>query len=460
MKTVGSLPLTPPGRPPALVVLLLAAGCVGFDYQVTIEPTIDPNSVGSGVGTVAAGFRVPAGVSVDGENDLYVADSGNHVVRLVNGNSGSSRVVAGAVGERGLLDDARGEDARLFMPSGTAVHPDGSAVYIADTNNNAIRRMSTSGDRAVDTLWAGYSSTPAELALYGAVNVTGLWGPTGLAVWSTAGSEEGEEADFAVLIADTENHRIVALRPPAGGGTPWRLSLFAGTGSKDLLNGAAATAAFRYPHGIAACLSGAQPEVLVADTGNNIIRRIRYHTADPAAQDEESGWMVSTMAGDGSPGAEDSQTKREKPKASVLITTILSARFSLPEGVACDGEGGAVVADTLNQAVRLVTADGITVTLAGGRGRGGADGSGGGARFAEPAAIAFVPSKRRAYVVERGNQKVRRVSVGDIDLVMQVDSDAPRGGRGGGAGSYALAGALVTGAWWVLRGQRRVAMQC
>lgn len=441
-----------PRRPPSLV-LLLAAGCLGFDYQVTIEPTIDPNSVGSGVGTVATGFRVPAGVSVDGDNDLYVADSGNHVIKLVNGNSGSSRIVAGAEGERGMLDAARGQDARLFKPSGTAVHPDGSAVYIADTNNNAIRRMSTSGDRAVDTLWAGYSSTPAELALYGTVNVTGLWGPTGLAVWSGS-VEEGEEPDFALLIADTENHRIVALRPPAGGGTPWQLSLFAGTGSKDLLNGAAATSAFRYPHGIAVCLGGAEPEVLVADTGNNVIRRMRYHVADVGVEDDESGWMVSTMAGDGSPGAEDSQTKREKPKASVLITTILSARFTLPEGVACDGEGGAVVADTLNQAVRLVASDGITVTLAGGRGRGGVDGSGGGARFAEPAAIAFVPSKHRAYVVERGNQKVRRVSVGDIDLVVQV-SDAP--GRGG---SYALAGALATGAWWVLRGQRRVGMQC
>ena len=70
-------------------------------------------------------------------------------------------------------------------------------------------------------------------------------------------------------------------------------------------------------------------------------------------------------------------TRLEKPKASVLLTSILPARFALPSAVACgDGRGGAVVADTGNHRIRQIRSDGVTVTVAGGLTHGLADGDG------------------------------------------------------------------------------------
>ncbi len=286
--------------------------------------------------------------------------------------------------------------------------------------------------REVDTIWAGRSSSQAESStvLVGGVmtyqlgNASGLWSPTALAVWDVGG-------DFALLVADTDNHRIVRLTPPplleadeAVEGAPlpmWTLSHFAGSGRRGMENGGAYMASFRYPHAIAVCMDssaqarerrlseGAMEEeaeeaaavavldpavaalqgvtVLVADTGNHVIRLVRAQDTALLAVGESS-WgaaaQVETLAGDGTPGSEDSLTKREKPKASVLLSSILTARFALPQGVDCDGKGGAIVADTYNQAVRHVGTGGITVTLAGGERNGNADGTGTAAQFSEP----------------------------------------------------------------------------
>ena len=212
-----------------------------------------------------------------------------------------------------------------------------------------------------------------------------------------------------------------AARPaPVAAARPARAAL-AGSGRRGMENGGAYMASFRYPHAIAVCMdSSAQARerrlsegamadegeeaevveavdpavaalqgvtVLVADTGNHVIRRVRAQDTVLLA-DGESSWgaaaQVETLAGDGTPGSEDSLTKREKPKASVLLSSILTARFALPQGVDCDGKGGAIVADTYNQAVRHVGTGGITVTLAGGERNGNADGTGTAAQFSEP----------------------------------------------------------------------------
>ena len=383
--------------------------------------------------------------------------------------------------------------------------------------------------REVDTIWSGRSSSQAESStvLIGGVmtyqlgNASGVWSPTAVAVWDVGG-------DFALLVADTDNHRILRLTPPpeadeADEGAPrpmWTLSHFAGSGRRGMENGDAYMASFRYPHAIAVCMDssaqararrlseGAAGEaeegegaelvdpavaalqgvtVLVADTGNHVIRLVRAQ--DPALLAEgESSWgaaaQVETLAGDGTPGSEDSLTKREKPKASVLLSSILTARFALPQGVDCDGQGGAIVADTYNQAVRHVGPGGITVTLAGGERNGNVDGSGTAAEFSEPVraacrttlrelgpcshtqvALPPAPStavtprlqvgifyhtgERSAYVVEQGNRGLRRVSVGDLEFKLAT-SAAPAGiAPGSTMGAVVLAGAAA--AWLAYR---------
>lgn len=66
---------------------------------------------------------------------------------------------------------------------------------------------------------------------------------------------------------------------------------------------------------------------------------------------------VETLAGTGAPGQLDTRTLHEKPKASVLLTSLLPAEFALPRGVTCDGRGGAVVGDTGNGLVRHVSSE-------------------------------------------------------------------------------------------------------
>jgi len=422
-----------------------------------------------------------------------MSDTGNHVIKSVDRGSGAVDTVAGKRGVKGLVD-GRGGEAAFYNPQGVAVAPDGN-LYIADMTNHAIRRMSTRS-REVDTIWSGRSSSQAESSteLIGGVmtyqlgNVTGLWSPTSLAVWDVGG-------DFALLVADTDNHRIVRLTPPADEGVldaegaplplrMWTLSHFAGSGRRGMENGGAYSASFRYPHAIAVCMgevnSGARGRerqsrlsesamqdagreaevdsdpaqrvvVLVADTGNHVVRRVRAQDTALLAIGESS-WgaaaQVETLAGDGTPGSEDSLTKREKPKASVLLSSVLTARFVLPQGIDCDGKGGALVADTYNQAVRHVGTGGITVTLAGGGRSGSADGSGTAAEFSEPVGIFFHKGERTAYVVEQGNQGLRKISVGDLSFTVSTSAASTGKAPRSTVRASALAGAAAAWLAW------------
>jgi hypothetical protein len=94
----------------------------------------------------AATFNSPRGVALDQANNLYVADTGNHVIRKITPD-GVVTLLAGTVGVPGLRD-GQGRDAKFNAPEGLAV--DGDSVYVADTGNNLVRKISAHG--VVDTL--------------------------------------------------------------------------------------------------------------------------------------------------------------------------------------------------------------------------------------------------------------------------------------------------------------------
>ena len=165
-----------------------------------------------------------------------------------------------------------------------------------------------------------------------------------------------------------------------------------------------------------------EKRMLVADTGNHAIRTVYF-------DERQNNVFVHKLAGSGAPGDADSMTRLEKPRASVLLTSILEAEFALPTGVACQGTtGGAIVADTGNHRIRQVRRDGVTVTIAGGSSRGMADGQGVHARFDGPSGISWDPDLNgdRFVVVERYNMAVRNVYL-NIEA-MRLDS-AASGGR-------------------------------
>lgn len=227
---------------------------------------------------------------------LFVADRRNHRIRKIV--AGQVTTLAGS-STTGLVD-GKGTSARFYYPEGITVAP-GGVVYVSDTYNHAIRRVTTDG--AVITV-AGSTSLGYVNGKGGAAR---FYYPRGLTY--TAG---------ALIVADTYNHR---LRRVTLDGT---VTLFAGTGSAGLTNGALASARFYYPYDVA---SGPGGVVVVADNNNHQIRRI-------------SGGQVSTLAGSGT--------------GSFLDGAAASARFYYPQGVAMDVQGQTWVGDYQNHRVRRV----------------------------------------------------------------------------------------------------------
>ena len=192
--------------------------------------------------------------------------------------------------------------------------------------------------------------------------------------------------DGTLLVADAgDNNRI---RRVAADGT---VSTFAGS-SEGLADGPALQARFHTPSGLAHDASGV---VYVADTGNHAIRRIGVDG------------QVSTLAG-GTRGFVDGPADQ--------------ARFDGPMGVAVDAQGNVYVADTWNDRIRVISADGRVRTLAGGERPAHVDGFAGVARFDTPVALAW-DGAGSLLVADFMNNAIRRVAMdGRVDTVVAAGS--------------------------------------
>jgi sugar lactone lactonase YvrE/murein DD-endopeptidase MepM/ murein hydrolase activator NlpD len=180
-------------------------------------------------------------------------------------------------------------------------------------------------------------------------------------------------ADGSIYVADAgDAHRIRRLSPDG------RVVTVAG-GAPGLADGAGEAARFSTPSGLAIDAEGT---LFVADTGNNVIRRV---TPDG---------RVSIYAGDGTAGHRDGPAD--------------AARFNGPIGIALDGSGRLIVADTYNDRIRAVDRRGTVTTLAGGAGPGWTDGPAHDARFHTPSGVAVGPGGT-IVVADTGNGLVRTI---------------------------------------------------
>lgn len=302
----------------------------------------------------AAKFNEPRGLLVDGAGTLYVADSGNDIVRKVTA-EGVVATFAGA-GERGF-NDAAGRAAQFNTPTALLVEPSG-ALVVADEGNNQIRRLLF---ESRVTLLAGSGATGyTDAARREAVfnRVSGL-------VFDGSGN---------LYVADAGNDLIRKITPD---GTT---TTFAGTGAKGFADGTLRTARFNSPTGLALDIFNS---FYVADSGNDIVRIIR-----------PDGY-VFTIAGTGIRGYQDGPGSQ--------------ARFNQPAAVTVDLQGMIYVADTGNDVIRKITPEGIVSTLAGTGIRGYAEGDARTAQFNAPAGIA-VDGAGNVYVADTGNDVLRRIS--------------------------------------------------
>ncbi|MDP9387807.1 MAG: hypothetical protein M3Q48_07720, partial [Actinomycetota bacterium] len=372
---------------------------------------------GDGERGVGARLTAPAGVAVDGETpaNLFVADTGNHRVRRVDGSTGviSTVVGTGQAGFGGDGGDARA--ARLDSPFGVAVRPNGE-LLVADTGNARVRLVATprsDGVRLVRTLAGnGTASHPAAT-----VEAPGgqLAGASSVATWIRPADDDEEEdsaPELVTFLADPFDHSVKMidgagnLRTIAGNGRPG----FAGDG------GPATAARLAYPFGVAVDRSSPPRALYVADTFNNVVRRIDL------GPDGETPGTIRTVAGDGRAGfAGDGGP----------ATT---ARMSFPTGVAVDGGGDLFVADAYNARIRRVDAGGTISTIAG-TGRLGSAGDGGPASAAElffPLGVAVdAAGPPDVYIADSFNHRIRRVDAATGVVTTVAGNGAPGDGPDG-----------------------------
>jgi len=325
----------------------------------------------NGPGSTAR-FNEPYGLAVDIVGNVYVADTFNHTIRKMTP-AGVVTTLAGSAGHSGNTDGTNAS-ARFNGPNGLVVDS-ATNIYVADTFNHTIRKM-----------------TPVE-ANWVVTTVAGEAGSSGSADGKNSDARFDEPNGVALdsagnlYVADFVNNTIRKMTPD---GTNWVVTALTGlAGNFGSVDGTNSDARFNVPAGVAVDSAG---NVYVADSANNLIREMT-----PAG----TNWVVTTLTGfGGSYGSADG--------------TGIAARFYGPSGVAADSVDNVYVADTLNNTIRKVTADGVVTTLAGLAGYGGsADGTGKDARFGNPSGVA-VDNAGYIYVADAINSAIRRVTPGGI----------------------------------------------
>ncbi|PFH04375.1 NHL repeat-containing protein [Collimonas sp. PA-H2] len=341
----------------------MLAGCCKNNQTTSCDNAGSSNtSAGSSDGSGNnVRFNQPTGIAADAGGNLFVSDTGNNTIRKITA-AGVATTVAGSAGNAGSTDGAA-LSALLNQPGGIAVDGAGN-LYVADTRNNTIRKVSAAG--IVSTLAGSAGQSGQADGLAGNARFNQPWG----VVLDPAGN---------LYVADTGNDTVRKVSPA---GLVTTLAGAAGNaGSQD---GAGSNAQFNLPQGIAI---DSAANLYVADTGNNTIRKLT-----------QAG-VVSTPAGTaGNSGSSDGSGQR--------------ASFSQPNGIVVDSSGNIRVADSGNQLIRSVSASGVVSTLAGAAGNAGAtDGSGNKARFSLPKGIAS-DAANNMYIADTGNNLLRKVTPG------------------------------------------------
>ncbi|GEP46077.1 putative Ig domain-containing protein [Brevifollis gellanilyticus] len=345
--------------------------------------------------TVLASFNGARGVVADAAGNLYVLDTASHVIRKVS-TTGAVSVFAGSPGVAGSADGA-GMAAQFNTPTAIAIvttGPNIGLMFVADTNNHTIRRVTPQG---VVTTQAGKAGQVGFID-NNTLDDARFRFPRGIAARQQVG------ANMEVFVSDSGNNAIrrITIQPAST-----QLVTLAGSlpgsptaGQAGSVDGTGASARFNNPGGISLAPVNLTDDtgnvsLFLADTGNNCIRRVGL-----------SGRVV-TSAGSTTPGAANGIG--------------LAASFNAPQSVVCDNAANLAsnlnvyVADTGNNLIRVVQPkvlsqsanQGVVTTLAGSGAAGGVNGVGAAASFNAPRGVGLVGTN--LIVADTGNHVLRNV---------------------------------------------------
>ncbi|WP_445713509.1 T9SS type A sorting domain-containing protein [Flavobacterium sp.] len=260
------------------------------------------NQDGQGVN---AKFNTPLGMAIDNFDNLYIADTGNNKIRKIDP-SGNVSSIAGYTTSGN--QDGNGFFARFNSPRDLVVDVNGN-IYVADTSNHRIRKISPNGDV---TTFAGSIQGSQD----GVGTVAKFYNPVGIAI----------DSNGDLFVTDYLSHRIRKITTSTAD-----VVTFAGN-NQGHSNGIGTAAAFFYPHGLAIDNNNI---IYVADIYNNAVRKI-----SPNAEVTDFAGMIE--------GYQDGEG--------------VNAKFSNPYGVATDANGNIYVADTNNHRIRKITPNNLSVS--------------------------------------------------------------------------------------------------
>lgn len=337
-----------------------------------------PGETGSADGTLAeARFNHPYSVTVDGDDNIFIADSGNNTIRKITP-AGQATTIAGLAGATGSTDGP-GADARFDGPTSIAVDGAGN-LYVADASNHTVRKISPDG---VVTTLAGKAGVFGFLDGHG--SDARFQSPSGIAVdhdgnvyvtepamlrvrkitpegdvstlvnddAGMRGPEEIAVDDYGTIYVSDVSLQVIWRVDPDGG-----IGLFAGTYKRrGYLDGVGATLPLTFGESVTVDGFG---NVYFFDAGRSVVQK------------KAVDGTLTTLAGMmGHPGYADGRGSE--------------AQFGYPWKIAADSAGNVFVADRDNYCIRKITPDGTVTTIAGKGGvPGHVDGTVGEARFIQP----------------------------------------------------------------------------
>ncbi len=417
----------------------------------------------------AARFNQPYGLTVDAAGNVFVADAMNHRIRKITPD-GAVSTFAGS-GTAGLKNTENSPPLPPITPTLTRftfpqdVIVVGTSLFVADSGNHCIRKITTDGTLALEVTTFAGSATGLAGADDGTGTAAKFNSPTGLA----------SDGAGVLYVADEQNHRIRKIT------TPGVVTTVAGTGSAGFTNGKSNLAAFNAPTGVMVAADG---NLIVADSQNQVLRRIIIKntmmdstlvSGDVAGLDQQQvcavldavamgldpgaiyyiRWVSSTSGSVQSLGQRftlhDLPTLVTEPATQLVPTqarlnatvnpnnnpTEVVLQYStdpdmlppygvstLPgsaatglagsSGIAGDGTGGAFVADRANQRILHITATGAVTTLAGSGIADFVNGNGSAASFEDPAGLAM-DGNGNLFVADSGNHCIRKITpTGDV----------------------------------------------
>ncbi len=348
---------------------------------------------GDGGPAVKATLRTPAGIAVDDEGNVYIADRENHVVRQVD-KQGIITTIAGT-GTAGFKGDGGpAAEAQLNLPSGIALDKDGN-IFISDRTNNRVRKIDTNG---IITTYAGNGET-------------GYSGDSGPAVKARVDRPFGLATDGKgnLFIADRGNNRVRKVNPSG------IITTVGGDGGFFFMgdNGPAYRASIAGPTDVAVDKQG---NIYVADRNNNRVRLI------------DTQGMIRTVAGTGQQDYNgDSELARD-------------TNLHLPFGIAVEPDGNLLVIDRSHYRIRRIDLKRGKVTTVAGNGKKQFAGDGGpatGAVLNFPHGM-VVDKDGNLIFSDKGHYRIRKISPQGIIQTIAGNSTRGNVGNGGPAKDASL----------------------